>query len=86
MNQQAYSRDMQPTTIRLSAQTRDSLKAFGGDTYEATVIEALEALDAQQFWTQVDSALEHRCRLSADERARRTLADAEVAAAFDGIG
>lgn len=83
MNQQAYSRDMQPTTIRLSAQTRDSLKAFGGDTYEATVI---EALDAQQFWTQVDSALEHRCRLSADERARRTLADAEVAAAFDGIG
>ena len=76
---------MQSTTIKLSVQTRDRLKAFGGDTYEATVIEALDALDAQQFWTQVDTALEHRGRLSADERARRTLADTEVDAAFDGI-
>ena len=80
-----YSRYMDSTTIKLSVHTRDRLKSYGGDTYEATVIDALDALDAQRFWSQVDAALQQRDQVSSEQRERALRAEAEVDAAFDGI-
>ncbi len=77
---------MKSTTIKVSADTRDRLRALGGPTYEATILEALDVLEADGFWTQADAAAEWRDSLSADERARRDAHAAEIDAAFDGVG
>jgi len=76
---------MESTTIKLSVHTRDRLKSFGGATYEDTVVAALDALEATQFWSQVDAAVRCREHLSPAERALRTQVEADVDAAFDGI-
>jgi len=73
------------TTIKLSVETRDRLKALGGDTYEDTVIEALDLLESQRFWQQAEAAATWRRSLSADELARRSSAEAAIDAAFDGV-
>jgi hypothetical protein len=77
---------MASTTIKLSTETRDRIKAMGADTYEDTIVEALDALEAQQFWVQADRAAQWR-RSQADAR-RRLIAEREAAAddAFDAIG
>ena len=76
---------MASTTVKLSVETRDRLLAYGGETYEATIIEALDALDAERFWTQVDDATAWRHSLSTDDRDRLAARDAVIDAAFDGI-
>lgn len=73
------------TTIKVSTDTRDRLRALGGSTYETTIVEALDALEADRFWVQADAAAEWRKTLSADERARRAAREAEIDAAFDDI-
>ncbi len=77
---------MASTTIKLSVETRDRLKALGGDTYEDTVIEALDVLEAQRFWRQAEAAADWRRALPADERERRSSVETEIDAAFDGVG
>jgi hypothetical protein len=76
---------MASTTVKLSTETRDRLLAYGGETYEATIVEALDALDAERFWTQVDDATAWRQSLSATDRERLAARDAAIDAAFDGI-
>ena len=59
---------------------------MGGDTYEDTIVEALDALESAQFWAQAEQAAEWR-RSQSDERSRG-IAEREdaVDAAFDAIG
>jgi hypothetical protein len=77
---------MGSTTIKLSTETRDRIRALGGDTYEDTIVEALDALEADRFWAQAEAAAARRASLSSSEREARTEREAEVDAAFDGIG
>lgn len=44
------------TTIKVSPETRDRIRAFGGATHEATILDALDALDAERFWEQAERA------------------------------
>jgi hypothetical protein len=76
---------MASTTVKLSTETRDRLLAYGGETYEATIVEALDALDAKRFWTQADEATAWRQSLAAADRERLAARDAVIDAAFDGI-
>lgn len=78
------------TTIKVSTETRDRIKALGGDTYEDTIVEALDALEERRFWAEADAALAWRRDLPPEQRARIDDQDrAESAAidrAFDAIG
>lgn len=76
---------MKSTTIKLSVETRDRLQAYGGATYEATIVEALDVLDEARFWSQVDMAMAWRRSLPADERAALADQEAAVDRAFEGI-
>jgi len=84
--QSVYSRYMASTTIKLSVETRDRLKALGGATYEETIVEALDALDADRFWAEAETAGAWRRGLPTAERHRLEAREAELDAAFDGIG
>ena len=77
---------MAPTTIRLSTETRDRIKAMGGDNYEDTIVEALDALESARFWAQAERAAEWR--RSQPEDRRRGIAERETAVddAFDAAG
>lgn len=44
------------TTIKVSTETRDRIRAFGGSTHEETIVAALDALEADQFWARADRA------------------------------
>ena len=73
------------TTIKLSVETRDRIRDLGGDTYEETIIEALDVYEDAQFWAQADAALAWRASLPEAERQALLAREAEVDAAFDGI-
>lgn len=77
---------MAATTIKLSTETRDRIRALGGATYEDTIVEALDALEADRFWAQAEAAAAHRRSLSDDDRAQRAAEEAAIDAAFDGVG
>ena len=76
---------MKATTVKLSIETRDRIRALGGDTYEDTIIEALDALEADRFWVQADAAADWRRSLPDNERDRLVAREADVDTAFDGI-
>jgi len=76
---------MNSTTIKLSVETRDRIRALGGDTYEDTIVEALDVLEADRFWAHADAAVAWRRSLSDHDRGRLEDREAEVDAAFDGI-
>lgn len=71
------------TTIKLSTDTRDRLRAMGGETYEETIIEALDALEAQQFWAEADAAEAWERSLSVEEREELRQREAELSATWD---
>ncbi len=77
---------MRATTVKLSIETRDRIRALGGDTYEDTIVEALDALEADRFWVRAEAAADWRRSLPGDERRRLAARDAEVDTAFDGFG
>jgi hypothetical protein len=76
---------MGTTTVKLSVATRDRIRALGGETYEDTIVEALDLLEAERFWTRAQQAAQWRQSLSAEERERIAEREATVDAAFDGI-
>ena len=76
---------MASTTIKLSVETRDRLRALGGETYEHTVIEALDALEANRFWSEADAAAAWQSQRSESEPQRHHDAISEIDRAFDGI-
>lgn len=85
VNVERYTPGMASTTIKLSVETRERLRALGGTTYEDTVIEALDALEANRFWTEAEAAAAWQASLPEAERQRRHEAIAEIDRAFDGI-
>jgi hypothetical protein len=76
---------MKPTTVKLSIETRDRIRALGGETYEDTIIDALDALESDRFWAQADAAAAWRRSLPEHERQRLATRDAEIDAAFDSV-
>lgn len=73
------------TTVKVSTETRDRIKAFGGATLEDTIIEALDALEEREFWAQAERAAAWRAALPAERREAIRRREAEIDAAFDGI-
>ena len=76
---------MKPTTVKLSIETRDRIRALGGETYEDTIIDALDALESDRFWAQADAAAAWRRSLPDHERQRLAAREAEIDAAFDSV-
>ncbi len=81
-----YSADMASTTIKVSTDTRDRIRSYGGETYEETIVAALDAFDAPGFWAQAQRAADWRQSLSATQRATLKAREAEIDRAFDGLG
>ena len=76
---------MASTTIKVSTETRDRIKSLGGETYEETILAALDAYEAAGFWAEAERAAAWRRSLPAAERKALEDRDAEVDRAFDGI-
>lgn len=76
---------MASTTVKLSVETRDRIRALGGVTYEETIVEALDALEADRFWGQAEAAAAARRSLTDEQRDALAARDADVDAAFLGI-
>jgi hypothetical protein len=76
---------MKSTTVKLSVETRDRIRAFGGDTYEDTIVEALDVLEVDRFWAQADAAAAWRSSLPEADQQRLAARESELDAAFDGI-
>jgi hypothetical protein len=74
------------TTIKLSTATRDRIRELGGETYEETIIEALDALETDRFWAQAEAAAAWRASLPEDEQRRRREQEAAIDAALDRLG
>jgi hypothetical protein len=53
---------------------------------KGTMVEPIDASEADRFWAQADAALAWRNGLSAERRAQMKQYEADVDAAFDGIG
>lgn len=64
-----YTKSMPATTVKVSTETRDRLRTFNGSTIEETINEALDALDAAQFWQQAEAHSAWRRSLSDERRA-----------------
>ena len=73
---------MKPTTIKVSTETRDRIRALGGETHEETIIEALDALEADRFWTQAEAGRRWLESLPAEERDRMRAEDDAIDQAF----
>lgn len=76
---------MKATTVKVSVDTRDRIRALGGPTLEHTIVEALDALEASRFWAQAEAAAAARAALPAARRAELAAHEAELDRAFDGI-
>lgn len=73
---------MKVTTIKVTTETRDRIRALGGDTHEDTIIEALDALEADRFWAQAEEGRRWLDSLSVEERSRMRAEDDAIDLAF----
>jgi hypothetical protein len=86
LTETVYYGYMKATTVKISVETRERIRALGGATAEETIVEAIDALEAGRFWAQADAALAWRKGLSAERLAELKQQEAEIDAAFDGVG
>jgi hypothetical protein len=75
---------MPTTTVKLSTETLDRIRALGGGTFEETIIEALDGLEADRFWAQAEAATKWRGALPGTQRQFLAKRDSEVDASFGG--
>ena len=47
---------MSSTTVKVSMQTRERLRAVGARTAEDAIVQALDALEADRFWAEATAA------------------------------
>jgi hypothetical protein len=75
------------TTMQISEASRDRLRALGraGATLEETLVEALDALERDQFWAAADAAHARRRTMTAEELAAVTAAEADVQRWLDAL-
>ena len=76
---------MATTTIKVSIETRERIRAFGGETHEETIIAALDALEAEHFWQQAEVGRAWFDALPDDEQQRLREEDAEIDRAFSSL-
>lgn len=77
---------MKATTIKVSVETRERLRALGGGaTYEETLLEAIDALAAERFWAQADAAAAWRASLDRQRTAELDAEEAAMDAALDAL-
>jgi len=76
---------MKDTTVKVSTETRERIKAFGGATHEDTIVEALDALESERFWQEAEAGKKWLDSLSEDERQRLLEEDEAIDALFKGI-
>lgn len=86
MRETKYTAGMASTTVKVSTETRDRIRALGDGTLEDTIVEALDALETDRFWAQADAAAAWQHSLTDDERATSREREAEIDQAFDGVG
>ena len=77
---------MPMTTVKVTTDTRDRLKAMSRGTADDTINAALDALDRAEFWAQAERATAAIRALPDAEQRRRRDAEAALDGAFDGIG
>ena len=75
------------TTMQVTEASRDRLRALGrpGATLEDTLVDALDALEREQFWTAAEAARARRRAMSAEELAALTAAEADVQRWLDAL-
>lgn len=73
------------TTIKVSVETRDRIRDFGGATHEETIIAGLDALETERFWEQAEAAAAWRATLPPEEQTRIRQREADLDKLFDGI-
>ena len=75
------------TTMQVSEATRDRLRALGraGATLEETLVEALDALERDQFWAAADAAHARRRTMTVEELGAVTAAEADVQRWLDAL-
>jgi hypothetical protein len=76
---------MASTTIKVSTETRDRIKALGGDTYEDSIVEMLDKAEEEAFWAQAEAAAAWRRSLPPERLAEIEAREAQLDAALDGL-
>jgi len=76
---------MKDTTVKVSTETRDRIRAMGGATHEDTIVEALDALDSERFWAAAEEGRKWFDALSDEERQRLKDEDEAIDGLFKGI-
>lgn len=72
--------------MKVSVATRERLRALGGATYEDTISEALDVLEAERFWERAEAAAAWRASRSAGQQAECGAREVAIDRAFDSIG
>ena len=76
---------MKDTTVKVSTETRDRIRAMGGATHEDTIVEALDALESERFWTDAEQGKKWFDNLSDEDRQGLHDEDEAIDALFKGI-
>lgn len=76
---------MKDTTVKVSTETRDRIRALGGATHEDTIVEALDALESERFWAEAEQGKKWHDSLSDEERQQLSDEDDAIDALFKGI-
>jgi hypothetical protein len=73
------------TTMKLSIETRDRLRALGGagDSLEDVIVAALDVYESQRLWDDAEAAAAAE---TSDQRADRKRVEAEVDAWMASLG
>lgn len=80
-----YRGYMKDTTVKVTTETRDRIRAMGGATHEDTIVEALDALESERFWAQAEQGKKWYDSLSDEERQQLSDEDDAIDALFKGI-
>jgi hypothetical protein len=75
------------TTMQVSEASRDRLRALGrpGATLEDTLVDALDALEREQFWRAADAAAARRRELTPQEAEAVAAAEGDVQRWLDAL-
>lgn len=75
------------TTMQVSEASRDRLRALGrsGATLEETLVEALDALEREQFWAEAEAADAKRRGMSGELQAAIAAAEADAQRWLDSL-
>ena len=75
---------MKDTTVKVSTETRERIRSFGGATHEDTIIEALDALESERFWKEAEAGKQWFDSLPEEEQQRLREEDAAIDLLFKG--